>query len=128
MAEDLLDHWVNLMKPIFPSYAWIVSEDSKNNHVVQIDWRLDSGCKQQNKRSRKIQIIIKEEVIDDYLARNKEDRDFFNAILKESLCERYDRFVSDSDGDNVPSAPIETWLFSKNILTALIDKHSHANI
>ena len=128
MAEDLLDHWVTLIKPIFPSNAWIVSEFSKNNHVIQIDWKLGNDSRQQNKRSRKIQIIIKEDAIDDYLDRNKPDRHLFNLILKESLCERFNRFDPDNDALTIKSAPMETWLFSKDVLNELTNKHTSANL
>jgi hypothetical protein len=128
MAEDLLDHWVNLIKPIFPTNAWIVSEFSKNNHLIQIDWNLGTDSKKQAKRSRKIQIIIKEDAIDDYLDRNKSDRHLFNTILKESLCERFNRFDPDNDAVTIRSAPTETWLFSKDILIELTNKHPSAHL
>lgn len=127
MAEDLMDHWVNLITPIFPSNAWIVSDFSKNNHIIQIDWNLESDSRQRNKRSRKIQIIIKEDAIDDYLDRNKHDRQLFNTLLKQSLCERFNQFNPDNDAFSIRSTPTETWLFSKDVFDELAYKYNLSN-
>ena len=74
MAEDLLDHWVGLITSIFPSNAWIVSRYSGNDHIIQIDWKLTNDLQQKNRRSKKIQITIKEEAIDDYLDKDERAR------------------------------------------------------
>lgn len=126
MAEDLLDHWVGLITPIFPGNAWIVSRYSGNDHIIQIDWKLDNDSKQRNKRSRKIQITIKEDAIENYLERNEKARDVFNVFLKQSICERYDRFHPEHDDPEVKSMsmPIEKWLVSKDFLNTLTHVNS----
>lgn len=119
MAEDLLDLWVKLITPIFPPNAWIDSRFSKDDYVILIDWQLVSDSRRQNKRSRKIQITIKEDAIEDYLDKNNQDRELFNVVLKQSICERYDRFNADNDISAIKSIPAETWLFSKRTLNTL---------
>ena len=121
MAEDLLDHWVGLITPIFPGNAWIVSRCSGNDHILHIDWNLGNDSKKRNKRSRQIQITIKEDAIDNYLERNDKSREIFNILLKKSMCERYDRFHPDHDDPEAKSMwiPIEKWLVSKDFLITL---------
>jgi hypothetical protein len=114
MAEDLLDQWVRLITPIFPPNAWIVSRFSKNDHIIQIDWKLGNDPQRQDKRSKKIQIIIKEDAIEDYLDRNKQGRELYNIRLKQSIGERYDRFNPDNDAVSTNYVPTETWLVSKD--------------
>lgn len=123
MAEDLLDHWVNLIRSIFPAHAWMAADDTRNNHVIQIDWRLDDESKNDQKRSRKIQIIIKQDAIDDYLDKKPSERDVFNMILKEDIRERFDKFDA-AYGSN----RVEIWSFSKDIMQKLITKHIRPSV
>ncbi|MGV8079721.1 MAG: hypothetical protein AB2L22_06650 [Syntrophales bacterium] len=116
MAEDLLDRWVRLITPIFPSNAWIVSQFTHNNYIIQIDWRLGDDPARSDRRSKKIQIIIKENLIDDYLDKNKVDRELYNESLKQFVSDRYNAFDPDNDALPSMSARTETWMFSKNCL------------
>jgi hypothetical protein len=123
MAEDLLDYWVRLIIPIFPANAWVVASYSNGNHIILIDWKLGNDPKRPGKRSRKIQITIKEDAIDDYLNRNKPEREIYGITLKKLIGERYHHFVPDNDSLTTRSVPTEKWLISKDILNAL----SHAS-
>lgn len=121
MAEDLLDHWVGLITSIFPSNAWIVSRYSGNDHIIQIDWKLTNDLQQKNRRSKKIQITIKEEAIDDYLDKDERARDIYNTFLKRFICERYDRFDPDQDDLLIKAISVsaEKWLVSRDFLNML---------
>jgi hypothetical protein len=124
MAEDLLDYWVRLITPIFPTNAWIVSGYSSNNHMIQIDWKIENDPQRRNRRSRKIQIIIKEDAIEDYLDKNKQDRELYGVLLKQFICERYNHFNPDKDALTTKSTPTEKWLISKDILNTLTRSHN----
>jgi hypothetical protein len=124
MTEDLMDYWVRLIKPIFPTNAWIVSQFSDNDHIIQIDWNLDKNTKRSNKRSKKIQIIIKEDAIDQYLDKNKQDRELYGDTLKQFIGERYNHFNPDNDALTNRSVRTEKWLVSKDILNTLTPSHS----
>lgn len=124
MAEDLMDYWVRLIKPIFPTNAWIVSHFSDDDHIIQIDWNLDNNTKWSDKRSKKIQIIIKEDAIDQYLGKNKQDRELYGDALKQFIGERYNHFNPDNDELTNSYGRMETWLVSKAILSTLTPSHS----
>ena len=118
MAEDLLDQWVRLIKTIFPAHAWITSRLSNNDHIIQIDWKLGDDPKHPNKRSKKIEIIIKEDAIENYLGKNKEGRELSDILLKEFIHERYNHFSpNNNDNDTAQYVPKEKWLICKNVLT-----------
>jgi hypothetical protein len=68
------------------------------------------------KRSKKIEIIIKEGAIEDYLDRNKKDRELSDIMLKEFICGRYNRFISDNDIHTNQYASTEKWLISRDVL------------
>ena len=84
MTEDLLDYWVRLIKPFFPTNAWIVTRYSGDDHIIEIDWKLDDDPGQPNRRSRKIQITISDGAIEDYLDKNKKDRELFEIEPQEA--------------------------------------------
>jgi hypothetical protein len=124
MAEDLLDFWVRLITPIFPTNAWIVSRFSKNNHIIQIDWRLGNDPQKPGKRSKTIEITIKEDAIEDYLDKNKLDRELYGILLKNFICERYNHFDPDIDARTSQYIPVEKWLISKDALNTLPPSHN----
>jgi hypothetical protein len=116
MTEDLLDFWVRLITPIFPENAWIVSSDSKDNHIILIDWKIRNDPKRPGKRSRKIQVTIKEDTIDDYLNKNKPEREIYSTALKRLIGEWYNNFNPDNDSLTNRSVPTEKWLISREVL------------
>jgi hypothetical protein len=116
MTEDILDYWVRLITTIFPEKAWITSRFLNDDCLIQIDWKLENDPKNPNKRSKKIEIIIKKDVIEDYLDKNKKDRELFDTLLKEFMCERYNHFISDDDIHSTQYAPTKKWLISKDVL------------
>lgn len=91
MSEDLLDYWVRLIKPQFPPNAWIVARYSGDDHVIEIDWKLDDEPNRgrPNRRSRKIQITISDEAIEDYLDKNEQERGLFETNVTNLIRERY---------------------------------------
>jgi hypothetical protein len=116
VAEDLLDYWVRLIKTIFPANAWINSHFSYNDYLIRIDWKLQNDSENPTKRSKKIQIIIKEGVINDYLDKNKKDRDLSDIILKEFIYKRYRHSISDNDIDANQHVSAKTWLISRDVM------------
>ena len=124
MTEDLLDYWVKLITPIFPENAWIVSSYSAENHIIQIDWKLRNDPKQPSKRSKKIQITIKEDAIEDYLNKNKPEREQYGIRLKQLIGEWYNRFNPDNDSLTPRAVPTEKWLISRDVLNTLTHAHN----
>jgi hypothetical protein len=95
MAEDLLDYWVRLIKTILPANAWIHSRFSNNDYLIQIAWMFQNESEIPAKRSKKIDIVIKERIIEAYLDKNKKDRELSDIILKDFICEQYNHLISD---------------------------------
>jgi len=116
MTEDLLDFWVRLITPIFPENAWIVSSDFKDNHIILIDWKIRNDPKRPGKRSRKIQVTIKEDAIDDYLNKNKPEREIYSSAIKRLIGKWYNHFNPDNDSLTNRSVPTEKWLISREVL------------
>jgi hypothetical protein len=116
MAEDLLDYWVRLIRTIFPANARINSRFSNNDHVIQIDWKLQNDSENPTKSSKKIEIIIKEGTIEDYLDKNKIDRELSDIILKNFIRERYNHFIFDNDIHTNQYASKVKWLIPMDVL------------
>jgi hypothetical protein len=118
MADDLLDYWTRLIKTIFPENAWIDARFHKDDYLIQIDWKLGNDPKQPKKRSKKIEIIIKENFIEDYLNESKIDRELTDAMLKNHICERFNHFNPDDDTGTIRYASAERWLISRHVFHA----------
>jgi hypothetical protein len=116
MTEDLLDYWLRIIRPLFPTNAWIASRLSEGDHVIEIDWRLENDPHQPSKRSRKIQITIQEEAIDDYLDKNKGERELSDIKMKKWISERYNQFDPDHDAHTSRSVSTDKWRISRDVL------------
>ena len=97
---------------------WIASRFYNDGHLIQIDWKLENDPKHPNKRSRKIEIIIKEGFIEDYLNENKKDRELSDAMLKNLICERFNHFNPDDDTCAVQYASTERWLIPRHVFNS----------
>jgi len=117
MTEDLLDHWIRIIKPLSPTNAWIASHLSGGDYLIQIDWKLDNDPHQPNKRSRKIEIIIKEKAIDDYLNKNTAERTLSDIKMKQWISERYNHFNLDHDANTSNSVSPDKWRISSDVLS-----------
>jgi hypothetical protein len=118
MAEDLLDYWVRLIRTAFPANAWINASFSNNDHLIQIDWKLHDDLANPAKRSRKIEITIKEGAIDDYLDKTRQDRELSDIMLKDFVCRQYHQFLSQTDLQVSPYASPAKWLISREVLNS----------
>lgn len=116
MTEDLLDYWLRMIKPFFPANAWVASRLVGGDHLLQVDWNLECDPHKQSRRSRKIEIIIKEEVIDDYLDRNKEERVLCDIKMKEWISEQYHNFCLDQEAYPSNSGSPVKWRISKDVI------------
>jgi hypothetical protein len=118
MTEDLLDHWVGLIKPFFPPNAWVVARYSGDDHIIEIDWKLDDDAERYNRRSRKIQITISAGAIEDYLDKNKEERKVFEINLKKLIHERYNSASPDQQVHADSTASMDKLVIARDTLNA----------
>ena len=117
MSEDLLDHWVRLIKPHFPSNAWIVARYSGDDHIIEIDWKLDDDLNRglPNRRSRKIQITISDEAIEDYLDKNEQERSLFENNFTKLIRERYNQTSPNEQSRAGSSTSMDKLLIEKDL-------------
>jgi len=116
MSEDLLDYWLRMISPIFPANAWFASSLSRGDYLIQIDWKLENDPHQPNKRSRKIQIVVKEQAIDDYLDRSKNERALSDTRITDWVSKRYRQFSLDQDDMSSRTVSAERWCISRDLL------------
>jgi hypothetical protein len=116
MTEDILDYWTRLIKTVFPENAWITSRFFKNDCLINIDWKLKDDPKNPNKRSKKIEIIIKGDTLENYLDKNKKDRELSDIMLKEFIHKQYNYFSSNYEISTSQYVPKEKWLISGDVL------------
>lgn len=118
MNEDLLDYFVRMMRPLFPMNACIVSGISGGDYIIQIDWKLEDSLLRQNKRSRKINIKISENAIEDYLDHKKEQGELYDGRIKNLIYRWYNDFDPHHDAGSTRLTPVENWFISRDLLSA----------
>jgi hypothetical protein len=118
MTEDLLDYWVRLLKPFFPSNAWFVTRYSGDDHIIEIDWKLDDDPERPNRRSRKIQITISGGAIEDYLDKDKKGRELFEISLKKLVHEHYNHSSPDQQDHAGSSASADKLRIARDTFNA----------
>lgn len=125
MTEDILDYWTRLIKTIFPENAWITSRFFKNDCLIDIDWKLEDDPENTNKRSKKIEIIIKAATLENYLDKDKKERELSDIMLKEFISEQYKHFSSDYEISTSQYVPKEKWLITRDVLNCnpSVDTH-----
>lgn len=125
MTEDILDYWTRLIKTIFPENAWITSRFFKNDCLIDIDWKLEDDPENTNKRSKKIEIIIKAATLENYLDKDKKERELSDSMLKEFISEQYKHFSSDYEISTSQYVPKEKWLITRDVLNCnpSVDTH-----
>lgn len=116
MAEDLLDYWVRLIKTIFPATARINSRFSNDDHLIQIDWKLQDDWENPARSLKKIEIIIRARTIEDYLDKDEKGRESSDNMMKEFIRERYKNFMFDTDIHTNQYASTAKWLISTDVL------------
>lgn len=116
MTEDLLDYWIRMIKPLSPANAWIAPKLSGSDYLIQIDWKLTGNTHQSNRRSRKIEIIIKEETIEDYLNKSKDERALSDIKMKQWITEKYHHFNLDQDTPASNSISPDKWRMTKDVI------------
>ena len=125
MTEDILDYWTRLIKTIFPENAWITSRFFKNDCLIDIDWKLEGDPENPNKRSKKIEIIIKATTLENYLDKNKKERELSDLMLKEFICKQYKSFSSDYEINTSQYIPKEKWLITCDVLNCKPSVDTH---
>jgi hypothetical protein len=118
MNEDLLDYLVRMMRPLFPTNAWIVPGISGGDYIIQIDWNLATSIHSPNERSRKIKIKIPESAIQDYIDHRKERGESYDDRLRSLIGQWYTLFDPHHDAGTTRLAPTEIWLISRDLLNA----------
>lgn len=118
MNEDLLDYFVRMIRPLFPMNACIVSSISGGDYVIQIDWKLEGGSHDPSMRSRKINIKISENAIEDYLDHKKEQGELYDGRLKSLIAQWYKDFDPLCETGSTRLTPVENWLISRDLLAA----------
>jgi hypothetical protein len=130
MTEDILDYWTRLIKTIFPENAWITSRFFKNDCLIDIDWKLKDDPQNPNKRSKKIEIIIKAATLENYLDQDKKERELSDIMLKDYICKQYNLFSSNYEISTSQYVPKEKWLITRDVLNCKpsVDTHLPSSI
>ena len=120
-AAEILGHWVELIRPIFPPGADV--EPVTNGWVphyegpfIRIGWRLTAPAEKPTKGSRIINLVVPLALIDDYCNAGEEDRAQAGSRLRQFVEQKYASFNPDHDTPAYGTPPVEPWSVPRDIL------------
>jgi hypothetical protein len=104
-----------LLKPIFPDNAEINSFERSSDLIIKIRWKLTNDPNRPNKPSRRIEIIIPEDVMEDYLEKNTDNQSKDNEKIKQFIEQKFKKFNPEPETPLYASPPVEQWIVTHNI-------------
>ena len=116
--EKYLHHWIGLiLRPLFPLDARIETGSCFNDPCLWVDWDLPAFREGLPKRSRRINLIIEAQALDDYIIQSApEARMLADMRLKQFVENKLKNFHSNPDppGHGPPGG--ELWVVTPRIL------------
>jgi hypothetical protein len=110
--EELLDHWVKLIRRFFPVDAKFTPGPYPGGCCLWVGWKLKNDPARSNKPSRKIRIVIDQEAIEDYREKDQEGQRQADERLKEFVKESLKGFDPEHELIRYQTPPIEDWVAS----------------
>lgn len=109
-SDTLSQHWHSLLKPLFPSHAYIRSLIEPANMTFAIDWRLGTDKKRPYKRSRLIKIVFPKQTMEQFLHQALNQRESSEQIVVNHLKDKLQKYNPDHDTPPIEVPPVEEWL------------------
>ena len=113
--KELYKKWINLIRPLFPNSARFRTYFKSRDYCIAIDWLLKTDLNRPRKKSKVIEITIREEFINDYLEKNADQRIKIDKGLAEFIKQKLSVFDPDHNKTRYQRRPVEEWLVSSII-------------
>ena len=114
--EELLNNWVNLLKPLFPDDANIACYLKSYDPYIKVSWTLKSDPSRPTKQSKTIKIIIPQEIIIFYPNEQKSIKTGIDERLRKFIKQKLSLFNPNHDKARHELPPVETWIVPGNII------------
>lgn len=115
MSNELLKHWKELLKPIFPTNAYIKLRLMGDKAIIATDWRLKGEGEQAGKFSRLIKIMIAKELLSSYALKDSKQRNQIDQQLISYVVERFKLFDPENNTPRGGIPPQEEWVVESKI-------------
>ncbi|HUU51134.1 MAG TPA: hypothetical protein VMW81_09295 [Nitrospinota bacterium] len=117
MYDSLINHYTQLLKPIFPPDADFLSEETTEDAIIiKVCWYLGSDPDRKHKRSRPIKIIIPRETIEDHNLENDSDRKNADKKIFNFVKNKYKNFNPNHDFPQQEVPPAVEWIISSDLI------------
>jgi len=117
MDEEIYTEWMGLIKPIFPDQSEVRSFKRSDDLVISVNWKLDNDISRPNKRSRRIEIVVSEEALEDYREKSIKKRFTDNEKLKSFVQQQYRQFNPEPGTSRYELTPVEKWVVTLDVLS-----------
>ncbi len=107
--KHIKEHFKNLISLHFTKDSEIHLHEHVENFCLDISWKLINNPNHQNKKSKKLRIIISKERVEDYSYLDQEDKQLFDKKLSNYIKTKAISFDPNHDRPSSQAPPIETW-------------------
>jgi len=116
MNATLIEHWKNLLCPLFPRSAHLRSIPCGQYLVIAVDWKLNTDKERPYKRSRLIRIVVPDNLIKKYLLENSQQKTLLDKRLVTYINAQLTNFNPDHITDFGRIPPTEKWEITEALL------------
>jgi len=118
MNSNLQDHWLNLIRPLFKPDADFKILDLKDDYVVIVSWKLHTDLSRPSKRSKRIQIIVSHEAVEDYQNKSERQQKNDDEKLTQFIKLNLENFEPNHDSPIEVESPEVKWIAGSHILNS----------
>jgi hypothetical protein len=118
MASEISSILEDLIKQIFPQNSRINLVENGGNLIIKIAWTITDDIDRPSKPSRKIEIVIDNGILNDYLNKNPDKQAKDIANFKKFIEQKYKLFNPEPETPRFSSPPTEQWVITDNILNS----------
>ncbi len=116
MWTEFEEHFVSLLRPLFPSHADIRRTQPDGEICILVDWKLAGVPDRPNKRSRKLAIHICQETLEDYSAASSPHRLSADERLVRHVSQLLSAFNPEHDAQYGMPEPCEEWVIQSSVV------------
>lgn len=112
MWDDLAAHFEALFAPLFPIESEFGRRPADNGLRFSICWKLNNDPARPNKRSRRIILVLPDEVLEDYRDDDDHGRGVKDTRFADSITQRLAHFNPDHQTPYGQADPEEPWVLT----------------
>lgn len=110
MADILQRRLLEILAPLFPNNALIPIRSTTDSLRFAVSWKLNNDSTRPNKRSRRIILVVPQEILEDYRDGDEGDRNTLEKRIVATITDKLRCFNPEHQTTCLQPEPKEEWL------------------